>query len=405
MDPSKNIYLSPGLRAIGSSLGWIIHGRGQPKVIPTFSEPRRCNSMAVFSRSRIPLTHLENPSLFLPKGAAPKPPQLQGQPSSTQSTLEPQETPPTPHKKKRAPSVSERKLMDKLITQVVVKTKKVSPQAKQEKVSQMGERNSETPPPPVSQPRAIVRSEPISMPIYDEVDYEPPHRRTPKVYPTASTAKKNPSPNHDHRKKSEPRFYQPEMAVSVVGKIWKPNGERPDDLETIVSQALVELETNSDLKPQLRELYILGAKEIDVAGGKKALVVFIPVPQLKQYQKIQNRLVRELEKKFSGKHVVFLAQRRILPRPTRKMKIKSKQKRPRSRTLTAVHDAILGDLVYPAEIVGKRIRIRLDGSRLIKAHLDKASQTTIEHKVDTFAAVYKKITGKEVTFEFPEPIF
>ena len=37
-----------------------------------------------------------------------------------------------------------------------------------------------------------------------------------------------------------------------------------------------------------------------------------------------------------------------------------------SRTLTAVHDAILEDLVYPAEIVGKRIRVKLDGTRLIK---------------------------------------
>lgn len=74
-----------------------------------------------------------------------------------------------------------------------------------------------------------------------------------------------------------------------------------------------------------------------------------------------------------------------------------------SRTLTAVHDNILEDLVFPAEIVGKRIRIRLDGSRLIKVHLDKNQQTNIEHKVDTFGAIYKRLTGKEVTFEFPEP--
>lgn len=26
-------------------------------------------------------------------------------------------------------------------------------------------------------------------------------------------------------------------------------------------------------------------------------------------------------------------------------------------------------------------------------------------QTDTFAAVYKKLTGKEVTFEFPEPLF
>jgi small subunit ribosomal protein S7e len=43
-------------------------------------------------------------------------------------------------------------------------------------------------------------------------------------------------------------------------------------------------------------------------------------------------LVRELEKKFSGKHVVFIAQRRILPKPTRKTN-KLKQKRPRYLTL------------------------------------------------------------------------
>ena len=48
-------------------------------------------------------------------------------------------------------------------------------------------------------------------------------------------------------------------------------------------------------------------QEIDVQG-KKAIIIMVPVPQLRAYQKIQTRLVRELEKKFSGKHVVFIAQ-------------------------------------------------------------------------------------------------
>ena len=64
----------------------------------------------------------------------------------------------------------------------------------------------------------------------------------------------------------------------------------------------------------------------------------------KTFKKIQPRLVRELEEKISGKHVVFIAQRRILPKPTRKAN-KLKQKRPISRTLVAVHTAILDDLV------------------------------------------------------------
>nr|AAN15163.2 ribosomal protein S7 [Anopheles stephensi] len=184
-------------------------------------------------------------------------------------------------------------------------------------------------------------------------------------------------------------------------KVIKAGNGEPDAFETQIGQAILELEMNSDLKPQLRDLYITRAREVEF-NNKKAIIIYVPVPKQKALQKVQTRLVRELEKKFSGKHVVFIAERRILPKPMRGRRDPNKQKRPRSRTLTAVYDAILEDLVFPAEVVGKRIRVKLDGSQLIKVHLDKNQQTTIEHKVDTFASVYKKLTGRDVTFEFPE---
>ena len=42
---------------------------------------------------------------------------------------------------------------------------------------------------------------------------------------------------------------------------------------------------------------------------------------------------------------------------------------------------------------------------LNQIHLDKSMQTDVEHKLETYANIYKKLTGKEVTFEFPEQIW
>ncbi len=123
----------------------------------------------------------------------------------------------------------------------------------------------------------------------------------------------------------------------------------------------------------------------------------VPYRLLKNFHKIQQRLVRELEKKFSGKDVVIIATRRILPKP----KGQTKNPRPRSRSLTQVHKAILEDLVYPTEIVAERVRYRLDSTKLLKVFLDPKDRNSTEYKLDTFAAVYKSLTGKDVVFDFP----
>ncbi|OQR82502.1 40S ribosomal protein S7 [Achlya hypogyna] len=195
-------------------------------------------------------------------------------------------------------------------------------------------------------------------------------------------------------------------------KIVKPAGQVADDFEKQVAQELAALENSSaEIKADLKDLYITAAKQVDVVGGRKAIVIFVPFRLLKSFNKIQARLVRELEKKFSGRHVVIIAQRTILGKGHSRSAHTSAP-RARSRTLTAVQDAILDvriflargismDLVYPTEIVGKRTRCKLDGSKLLKVYLDPKDQVNVETKLDTFATVYKKLTNKEVVFEFP----
>jgi small subunit ribosomal protein S7e len=149
--------------------------------------------------------------------------------------------------------------------------------------------------------------------------------------------------------------------------------------------------------------YITGAQEVTVgpaSADKKAIIIWVPFKLLKQFNKIQIRLVRELEKKFSGSHVLIVAQRKILGNSYARS-CKTKGPRPRSRTLTAVHDAILDDLVYPTEIVGKRTTCKVDGTKELKVMLEWKEKVNVDTKLETFTDVYKRLTNKDVVFEFP----
>lgn len=175
-------------------------------------------------------------------------------------------------------------------------------------------------------------------------------------------------------------------------------GVDPTDFEETVAQAFFDLEnTNKELGSDLKDLFINSAVQVDISNNRKAVVIHVPYRLRKSFRKIHNRLVRELEKKFSGKDVVLIATRRIV-RPPKKG---SAAKRPRSRTLTSVHENILEDLVQPAEIVGKRCRYRLDGSKIMKVYLDPKSKNDTEYKLETFSGVYRKLCGKDVVFEYP----
>uniref|UniRef100_A0A7S2JZT1 40S ribosomal protein S7 n=1 Tax=Zooxanthella nutricula TaxID=1333877 RepID=A0A7S2JZT1_9DINO len=185
-------------------------------------------------------------------------------------------------------------------------------------------------------------------------------------------------------------------------KIVKDKGAAPTELEEEVAKALFDIEVSpsSDIKAEIRDVLISSAQDVEVKN-RVALVVHVPFRAWKTVRKIQGRLVRELEKKFNKKHVIFVATRTILDKNFRR---KGMKVRPRSRTLTSVHESILEDVVGPTEIFGKRTRIGVDGTKTLKVILDPKDKDkeNVEAKLATFAGVYKKLTNKEAVFMFPD---
>jgi small subunit ribosomal protein S7e len=108
-------------------------------------------------------------------------------------------------------------------------------------------------------------------------------------------------------------------------------------MPALFRQAIFDLQVQSDMKAELQDLFITSAKEVEVSSNRKAIIIHVPFRLLKNFHRIQQRLIRELEKKFSGKHVTIVAHRRILPREGRKNRT-NKQMRPFSRTLTSVRN-------------------------------------------------------------------
>ena len=166
----------------------------------------------------------------------------------------------------------------------------------------------------------------------------------------------------------------------------------------------------SDLEKTIKDLKSLqfsSVKELDLGSDKKAVMIFVPVPQLAEYRKIQKTLVEELEKKISTSAtagsvatIVLIVANRTMVAPTVWQKSKKfSGVRPRSRTLKSVQEALLDDLVFPSEITGKRIRVKTDGSRLLKVSLSAKESTTMESKLPTITAVYKKLMSRDIVLE------
>jgi len=181
--------------------------------------------------------------------------------------------------------------------------------------------------------------------------------------------------------------------ANIYKKVLVKPSQEYDELTENVAKAFLQLNSVKDLQNDVADLQISKVREIG-----KVFVISIPYRQKEKYQRICQRLREELRKKLSSIGncpIVFIPERVILPKSHARKK--GNQQRPRSRTLTSVHNAILEDIVYPGKIVGKRTRYKKDGTRRLIVEVDQAKE--MEQHFDGYAEVYKTLTKKEISFK------
>lgn len=146
-------------------------------------------------------------------------------------------------------------------------------------------------------------------------------------------------------------------------------------------------------------------KVIEIPNGKEKPVALIYLTHRSHkvlLTPLYKKLVGELEKKLKTT-VLLIAGRNIQSRWVKKNRT---QKRPFSRTLTSVQEALLTELLLPGTIISDRVRVRLDGSQVRKVTLDKSEQHFLEERTDAIKNAYKKLTTRDIEINFDkEPVY
>lgn len=184
-----------------------------------------------------------------------------------------------------------------------------------------------------------------------------------------------------------------------------PQQQQNNPLLAEVSKVLADvLQAPGEKKAMPRSAVVTDVKEYQFTGEDKktttAIVVYLPYIFIRDNKQMIPKLVNEIQKR-RNQHAFIVAKRTTVNK-----KAAFSQRIPRNRTLTAVYDSILDDLIAPAQVVGRRIRYRLNGSQLIKIFLNEESRAFLEGKTHLLAQLYFALTNRKIAFEFrAEPSF
>jgi small subunit ribosomal protein S7e len=158
-------------------------------------------------------------------------------------------------------------------------------------------------------------------------------------------------------------------------------------------------ENDQNIKKDLENLKIENANEISIGSDKRCYLVQVNESSVKNLHNVHSDIVKKLEEHFSTPVVIVPYRKKINGKLFRRFR---GNKVPRDKTLSAVYDSYLEDLLYPATIVGKRVRYPKGKSRLYKVFVDPLDREHIEYKINAITACYKGLTNRDLVVEFPQ---
>ena len=186
-----------------------------------------------------------------------------------------------------------------------------------------------------------------------------------------------------------------------MGKKAKQSTTRQNETEIAknFSNFLSKLKLDCKEVPDLENITICKASEISIDKDKHCFLVILNSPSQAAYKSTHQFLLQKFEEHFSTPVVLAPNRNRINGNLYRKYQ---GTKVPRDRTLDSVFNAYLEDLVYPATIIGKRIRFPQGKARQFKVIIDPVDKESIEYKVPSIVVCYKALTNRCLHIEFPE---
>ena len=170
------------------------------------------------------------------------------------------------------------------------------------------------------------------------------------------------------------------------------------EIQKNVSTALEKIkDSEKEHKTELEPIKVEHANEVQMDENQKCFLIQISTTNLAGFKKVHSLLTKKLEEHLSNPVVLIPAKKRVNGKEYSTFVSK---KVPRERTLTAVFDGYLDDILYPATIVGKRIRYPAGKTRTFKVFVDPLDKEVIQYKLPAITACYRALTNRKLEIDF-----